>query len=125
MAALLPRMTRREWPYSPPQSMGQRSFTALAVSSNVPSPSVSPCGICRQVIREFFPLSTPIIMLASTYPRDSASPPPALLSALSAHGLTAAEAGSDTDKWSGLVKIMTLEELLPMSFGPEQLDMTK
>ena len=104
------------------QSLGQRKFKACVVTSQLPSPSVSPCGICRQVLREFLPLSAPIIMLSSTYPVDSTTPPSALISALSVHGY---HNGPKNNKFDDLIKIMTLEELLPMSFGPEQLDMAQ
>lgn len=61
-------------------------------------------------------------MVASTYPTDATSPPSTLNSALSAHKLVAGSDVGDEDKqWEKVIKIMTLEELLPMSFGPEQL----
>lgn len=71
--------------------------------SDVPSPSVSPCGICRQFIREFCSLDTPIYMVGSTYTE------------------------SDKElKDDGETMVMkTLEELLPMSFGPEFLGKKK
>lgn len=105
--------------------MGYRKFVACAVTSNVPAPAVSPCGICRQVLREFLPLSAPIIMLSSTYKHDSTTPPPSLADALSDKGLLEDKSVSPKNSdWEKEVKIMTLEELLPMSFGPEHLDMT-
>lgn len=68
-------------------AMGHRKFKAIAVSTdqNVP---ISPCGICRQVIREFFDLTAPVYMYSST-----------------------------GDKCT----VRTLDELLPLSFGPENL----
>lgn len=39
---------------------GIPKFVAIAVASDVPGPEVSPCGICRQVIREFCPLDIPM-----------------------------------------------------------------
>ncbi|GEQ71550.1 hypothetical protein JCM33374_g5235 [Metschnikowia sp. JCM 33374] len=65
---------------------GQRKFRAIAISSDQADP-ISPCGICRQVIREFG-VETPIFMA-------------------SADGNTVVE--------------KSLAELLPMSFGPENL----
>lgn len=59
---------------------------AVAVTSDT-TQLVSPCGICRQFIREFAALDTPILMYTST----------------------------------GDLTIRTLEELLPLSFGPENL----
>lgn len=56
-------------------------------------------------------------MLSAEYPLDE-QPPASLLSALSAKGLAQ---GEESAEWESLIKIMTLEELLPMSFGPEQL----
>ncbi|KAI0191778.1 cytidine deaminase-like protein [Xylaria flabelliformis] len=65
---------------------GHRNIKAVAVATDV-SPPASPCGMCRQFIREFCDLNTPIIMF---------------------------------DKDDNYV-VMSLEELLPVSFGPEAL----
>lgn len=65
---------------------GLRGFKALAVSTDI-SPPASPCGMCRQYIREFCKLDIPIIMF-------------------------------DKDENYVVVK---LGQLLPMSFGPDQL----
>ncbi|KAM7200478.1 cysteine proteinase-3 [Rhypophila sp. PSN 637] len=65
---------------------GHRGFKAVAVATDI-SPPASPCGMCRQCIREFCDLSTPIIMF------------------------------DGEQKYS----IMRLEQLLPLSFGPEAL----
>jgi cytidine deaminase len=54
--------------------------------------------MCRQFIREFFKLDVPIIMVASSWTE------------------------SDVDGDESKIKIMTLKELLPMSFGPEDLE---
>jgi cytidine deaminase len=61
-------------------------FRAVAVATDAEAPA-SPCGMCRQFIREFCELSVPIIMF---------------------------------DKDSNFV-VMKLEELLPLSFGPDNL----
>ncbi|KAK3300283.1 cytidine deaminase-like protein [Chaetomium fimeti] len=61
-------------------------FRAVAVATDAEAPA-SPCGMCRQFIREFCELSVPIIMF---------------------------------DKNSNFV-VMKLEELLPLSFGPDNL----
>lgn len=58
-------------------------------------------------------------MVSSRYPIEATTPPLSLTSALAAHKL--AEGESTDTKWEEMIKIMTLEELLPMSFGPEQL----
>ncbi|GAB0136035.1 hypothetical protein EsDP_00004352 [Epichloe bromicola] len=63
-----------------------RGFKAVAVATDG-SPPASPCGMCRQFIREFCKLSMPVIMF-------------------------------DED---GNYVVLRLEELLPLSFGPENL----
>ncbi|KAI5927742.1 cytidine deaminase-like protein [Camillea tinctor] len=65
---------------------GHRRFRAVAVATDI-APPASPCGMCRQFIREFCDPKTPIIMF---------------------------------DKDDNYV-VSRLEELLPMSFGPEAL----
>ncbi|KAK3341666.1 cytidine deaminase-like protein [Lasiosphaeria hispida] len=65
---------------------GHRGFKAVAVATDI-SPPASPCGMCRQCIREFCELSMPVVMFDG----------------------------------SGGYSVMRLEELLPMSFGPEAL----
>ncbi|PTB64463.1 cytidine deaminase, partial [Trichoderma citrinoviride] len=65
---------------------GIRTFRAIAVATDI-SPPASPCGMCRQFIREFCTMQTPIIMF---------------------------------DKNSDYV-VMTVDQLLPMSFGPDAL----
>lgn len=65
---------------------GHRRFRAIAICSDQAEP-ISPCGICRQFIREFG-TDTPVYM-----------------------------SSGDTSK----VVCKTLAELLPMSFGPENL----
>ena len=47
-------------------SEGRRRFVGLAVSSDVAGP-ISPCGICRQVLREFCPLNMPILLVPACY----------------------------------------------------------
>jgi cytidine deaminase len=64
-------------------SEGHRDFVALAVAT---SNGGSPCGVCRQMMREFAPNLTVIV--------------------------------GDT---AGNYQILTLPELLPHSFGPENL----
>nr|POF12883.1 cytidine deaminase [Quercus suber] len=68
------------------QGARKGQFRAIAVATDI-SPPASPCGMCRQFIREFCELNMPILMY---------------------------------DK-AGKVLVMTLEQLLPMSFGPEKL----
>ncbi|KAK4247976.1 cytidine deaminase-like protein [Corynascus novoguineensis] len=63
-----------------------RGFRAIAVSTDAEGPA-SPCGMCRQFIREFCELSMPILMF---------------------------------DKNDTFI-VMTLGELLPLSFGPDNM----
>ncbi|KAL2213738.1 cytidine deaminase [Sarocladium strictum] len=63
-----------------------KTFKAIAVATDI-SPPASPCGMCRQFIREFCSLEMPIIMFDSK------------------------------DQYV----VMTLGQLLPMSFGPDAL----
>ena len=96
------------------QSEGITTFVALAVvsyvlpflSSFVYSPhlpcrdvklAISPCGMCRQFIREFCAFDMPILMIPGDYPQDA-------------------------DDGSGGVKESSIRLLLPDSFGPEDLE---
>ena len=70
---------------------GERKFTAIAIVGGMRGENrdyPSPCGICRQVMREFCDPKEMAVLLART-PED--------------------------------YREMTLEELLPASFGPENL----
>ncbi|KAI0327063.1 cytidine deaminase [Cubamyces sp. BRFM 1775] len=82
-------------------SEGIRSFTALAVVTDVKS-AISPCGMCRQVIREFCAQSMPILLVPADYEQRLA------------------EGVAD-----GGVKETSIGELLPDSFGPEDLDLPR
>jgi cytidine deaminase len=82
--------------------------TPVSSPSDVPEPTTSPCGICRQFIREFCPLDMPIYMIASTFPADA--PQEQALAALADYKY---------------VKVMSLEQLLPMSFGPGNLEVPR
>ncbi|CDR48958.1 RHTO0S21e02498g1_1 [Rhodotorula toruloides] len=87
-------------------SEGKRRFVALAVTSDV-NGMVSPCGICRQVLREFCPLEMPVLLIPSSYVEGKTPTK------------TATEAeGADTED---TVVETTMGELLPLSFGPEDL----
>ena len=65
---------------------GMKKIKLLVVTGNTPEP-ISPCGACRQVIREFSDKDTVIIL---------------------------------TNR-NRKYRITSLEELLPHSFGPEDL----
>ncbi|KAI1792060.1 cytidine deaminase [Ganoderma leucocontextum] len=79
-------------------SEGKRSFTALAVVTDVAS-AISPCGMCRQVIREFCAQQMPILLIPSDYEKRLANGEP-----------------------DGGVKETSIAALLPDSFGPEDLE---
>jgi len=89
-------------------SEGIRGFIGLAVTTDVPA-AISPCGICRQFIREFCLLDMPILMIPSSYAGEGGPS-----GALEITGTVEAE-----------IKTMTLGDLLPMSFGPEQLELPR
>ncbi|CAD6570413.1 MAG: hypothetical protein CYPHOPRED_003926 [Cyphobasidiales sp. Tagirdzhanova-0007] len=78
-------------------SEGKKRFVALAVAADIDEPC-SPCGICRQFIREFCSLDMPILLIPSSHVPSDPS------------GLT-----------SKAVIETTLGHLLPMSFGPDDL----
>ncbi|KAF8653254.1 hypothetical protein AX16_004051 [Volvariella volvacea WC 439] len=87
-------------------SEGTRSFAGLAVVTNVAKP-ISPCGMCRQVIREFCALEMPILLIPADYP-------------------SSVDSGGQVGKLTeGGVREATLAELLPDSFGPEDLELPR
>ncbi len=63
------------------------------------------------MLREFLPLNTPIYMVSSTYPRETEETPKFLHDAAGPKGKAMGE----------FITEMSLKELLPMSFGPEEL----
>ncbi|KAJ3222771.1 hypothetical protein HK099_001939 [Clydaea vesicula] len=67
-------------------SEGEKTFIAIAIAAD-PEEFVSPCGFCRQFMREF---GTELIVYFTTP--------------------------------SGKSEVHTLKELLPFSFGPENLE---
>ncbi|CAX42497.1 cytidine aminohydrolase, putative [Candida dubliniensis CD36] len=67
---------------------GHTKFKAIAVAGNTKDP-ITPCGICRQFIREFAP-EIPVFMF---------------------------------NEGNGFIKVY-LQDLLPLSFGPEDLGVT-
>ncbi|KAH9957020.1 cytidine deaminase [Russula dissimulans] len=77
-------------------SEGIRSFAALAINTDVAQP-VSPCGVCRQVLREFCAPEMPILLVPAEH--DSAH--------------------------IGDILETTVEELLPLSFGPGELELPR
>ncbi|CAL1713888.1 unnamed protein product [Somion occarium] len=81
-------------------SEGTMSFVALAVVTDVASP-LSPCGMCRQVIREFCPQNMPILLVPADYNERVAK------------GLG-----------DGILET-SIAELLPHSFGPEDLELPR
>ncbi|KAH7881207.1 cytidine deaminase [Lentinula edodes] len=83
-------------------SEGKRSFAALAVVTDVKS-AISPCGLCRQVIREFCAQDMPILLVPADYPQFNKD-------------------SGDAEKG---VKQTSIGELLPDSFGPEHLELPR
>jgi len=82
-------------------SEGIRSFIALAITTDVASP-ISPCGMCRQFIREFCSNEMPILLVPGDY--------------------------YDTEKEASTkapIQVTNLGELLPYSFGPEDLELPR
>lgn len=71
-----------------------KQIVAVAVSSDNEAPC-TPCGICRQVVREFCTPSTPIFMPYKQWTAEADRPEHVL--------------------------VCTLEQLLPHSFGPDML----
>ncbi|GAA5820420.1 hypothetical protein JCM10212_003106 [Sporobolomyces blumeae] len=88
-------------------STGKRKYVGLAVTSDVPA-VISPCGICRQVLREFCPLEMPILLVPSNFEEGKTKVSNA-----------ADVEGKDT---TGILVETTMGELLPLSFGPDDLD---
>ncbi len=76
-------------------------------------------------MREFIPLSTPIFMVGATYPTDAPGYMDDLAKFIeerSAEGEGMKLQKKEKRSWSGEIVVLTLEELLPLSFGPEQLE---
>lgn len=76
-------------------SEGTKEFKALAVATDIDG-ACSPCGVCRQFAREFCSLEMPIYLTHSSF-----------------------VSAEDIDR---KVTKTTLGELLPMSFGPGDLE---
>lgn len=89
----------------PPTDPFCTNFILLIRDTDV---TISPCGMCRQVLREFCPLNMPVFLVPGDYPK------PQLPDRESKPGYT-----------EGGVRETTLEELLPDSFGPEHLELPR
>ncbi|KAF9528979.1 cytidine deaminase [Crepidotus variabilis] len=88
-------------------SDGKRSFKGLAVVTNVKK-ALSPCGLCRQVIREFCALDMPILLVPADYPQPT-NPDKEQMPGYTEGGVLATSIG----------------ELLPHGFGPEDLELPR
>ncbi|KAN0066266.1 hypothetical protein ACQY0O_000360 [Thecaphora frezii] len=84
---------------------------AVAVASDLEG-RCSPCGFCRQVIREFCSLETRILMVGCNWSRETAHKPVVTDKVEDLQGKELNEPN---------VECVTLDYLLPMSFGPEDL----
>ncbi|KAL8283665.1 hypothetical protein RQP46_005460 [Phenoliferia psychrophenolica] len=84
----------------------KRKYHGLAVSSDIKGP-ISPCGICRQILREFCPLDMPILLVPSHYSDKT---------------ITVSLKEMNNVKTDDKLVETTMEELLPFSFGPEDLE---
>ncbi|TKY87328.1 hypothetical protein EX895_004005 [Sporisorium graminicola] len=84
---------------------------AVAVASDLEG-SCSPCGFCRQVIREHCSLQARILMVGCNWSKASA--------AKTIQSTVKDEGGKELNEPN--VEVVTLDYLLPMSFGPEDLD---
>ncbi|KAK0565125.1 hypothetical protein OC861_003921 [Tilletia horrida] len=73
-------------------------IVAIAVATDLEE-AVSPCGMCRQVLREFCDVSVPVYMLGRNWESTDGT-------------------GKNCEK-------RTLNELLPLSFGPGHLDLPR
>ncbi|EGG04675.1 uncharacterized protein MELLADRAFT_37321, partial [Melampsora larici-populina 98AG31] len=93
-AAFTPGTCAERTAFAKAVSEGKTKFKALAVATDIDGPC-SPCGVCRQFAREFCQLEMPIYMASASF-----------------------RAAEDLKT---KVTIKTLGELLPMSFGPEDL----
>ena len=92
------------------RKIGRGDIIAVAVASDLEG-SCSPCGICRQVIREHCSLSARILMVGCKWSKDTAK---------KMEGEVKDEGGKELEEPN--VEAVTLDYLLPMSFGPEDLD---
>ena len=78
-------------------------MATFAIRRSPPTPCsdnrdpASPCGICRQVLREFCSLDTPVLLVPGDYPAEK----------------------NETEQ-GGVIE-ETVGGLLPRSFGPEDL----
>lgn len=104
-----------------PFLLSSSSLSSLSLSLNLIhtlSLSLSGCcGVCRQFIREFCSLDTPIFMVSSDWKPSTSSEDE------STSGVTDGSEGlpKPIDKEEKGVTIRTLGQMLPMSFGPEDL----
>ncbi|GAC76889.1 cytidine deaminase [Moesziomyces antarcticus T-34] len=93
------------------RKVSRGDIIGVAVASDLEG-SCSPCGICRQVIREHCSLNARILMVGCNWSKATAQQPsPAAVTD---------QGGKELNEPN--VEVVTLDYLLPMSFGPEDLD---
>ena len=82
-------------------------FNLISFNRNV-NTSISPCGICCQILREFCSLDMPIFLVPGDYPKPQ-------------------EPGQEAKPGytEGGVRETTLKELFPYGFGPEHLELPR
>lgn len=90
---------------SDPAKTNLPAIRALAVSTNV-DPPASPCGMCRQFIREFCGAEMKIWMYGGRWDRGERDD----------------EGVNGGDRKEKVVEVKTIGELLPMSFGRADLE---
>ncbi|KAJ4471427.1 cytidine deaminase-like protein, partial [Lentinula aciculospora] len=103
-AALAVVTTRRVTPSASQSRLQNKSNPFLSFLASDVNSAISPCGLCRQVIREFCAQDMPIFLVPANY-------------------LQASKDSGNIEQ--GGLKQTSIGELLPDSFGPEHLDLPR
>ncbi|KAK4700030.1 cytidine deaminase, partial [Phenoliferia sp. Uapishka_3] len=118
----------------------KRKFIGLAVSSDIKGP-ISPCGICRQVLREFCPLnaslrtpyvqplSMPILLVPSQYSEKTITVSLKEMNDVKTEDKLVETSMEEVKllpfvifRSDAEIEATTLSQILPFSFGPEDLE---